>query len=892
MPELIILPLHTKNATLALVGGKGANLAKLARAGFPVPGGFLVTTEAYRNYVQANRLKSSIQNRLADLRPEDPAALRSASDQIRAWFSEGTIPPELDAALKEVNASLKGLPVAVRSSATAEDLPDMSFAGQQDTFLNVIGEEALLKSVVDCWSSLWTARSIGYRARNRIPHQEVALSVVIQEMVPAEASGVLFTANPLTGLRTETVIDATFGLGEALVSGQVEPDHYVVDTVNHQILSKTLGAKAIAVRGGAGGGTIMEETGAAGLQALPDEQILALADLGGQVAGLYQFPQDIEWAWADGCLYLLQSRQITSLFPVPQGIGPESLRVMFSFASVQGILEPFTPLGQDTIRLIFAGGASLIGFGVTHKTQGVIKIAGERLWGDATAVFRHPIGHRLAPKIFSMIDPCILPALDKISDDVRLGAGTGRLCLSTLVRIARFVLPMFIRVLRCGLSPEGQAVRIHRESDREIANLQAKSETPQGELPTLDQSIALYRQIYNAFPYAVPRIVSGLVAGLVPFFILRKIANQLTGSGDLALELTRGLPNNVTTKMDLILWETAQSIHADTSACQHMQNSTAEELADEYLNDKLPPIAQRAVADFLQRYGMRGLGEIDIGRLRWREEPTYIMGILRSYLQIDEQSLAPDVLFARAEMEAETASAELETAARKTFGGALKAKIIRAAARRVRALAGLRESPKFHIVRMMGIIRQSLLQTGQALVEAGVMEYPDDLFYLYLDELDALARDEARDWKALVTERRATYRREMLRVQIPRLLLSDGRVFFEGLTSPVGEEGILKGSPVSPGVVEGRVKVVLDPQHADLIPGEILVCPATDPAWTPLFLASSGLVMEVGGMMTHGAIVAREYGIPAVVGVHQATTRLKTGQYIIVNGSTGEIVLK
>jgi len=286
------------------------------------------------------------------------------------------------------------------------------------------------------------------------------------------------------------------------------------------------------------------------------------------------------------------------------------------------------------------------------------------------------------------------------------------------------------------------------------------------------------------------------------------------------------------------------------------------------------------------------VGEIDIGRPRWNEDPTHIMGVLQSYLQIEDETLAPDAVFQRGEKEAEGAIAELEAIARGTFGGWLKTKIIRGAARRVRALAGLRESPKFHIVGMMWVIRHALLEYGRELVDAGTQERPDDLFFLYLSELEAFAQGEQRDWKNLVSARRASYSREMSRVQIPRLLLSDGRAFYEGLTSGESDSSILKGSPVSPGVVEGLVRVVLDPQKANLVPREILVCQGTDPAWTPLFLAAGGLVMEVGGMMTHGAIVAREYGIPAVVGVHQATTVLQTGQRIQVNGSTGEIHLQ
>jgi pyruvate,water dikinase len=279
------------------------------------------------------------------------------------------MPPMLADAIRHAYAAIGCPLVAVRSSATTEDLPEASFAGQQDTFLNVVGNEALLKAVVRCWSSLWTARAIGYRTRNQIEHQGAALAVVVQEMVAAETAGVLFTANPLTGKRTETAVDATLGLGEALVSGQVEPDHYVVDPTGGRILSKTLGAKAVAIRGKPGGGTVTLSEDAASRQALPDGAIIELSAMGQRVARLFGVPQDIEWAWAGEKLFLLQSRPITSLFPLPDEMAPEPLQVLFSFGAVQGMLDPITPLGRDVFLTGAANLAKLIGQNETLVKQ-------------------------------------------------------------------------------------------------------------------------------------------------------------------------------------------------------------------------------------------------------------------------------------------------------------------------------------------------------------------------------------------------------------------------------------------------------------------------------------------------------------------------------------------
>ncbi len=384
-------------------------------------------------------------------------------------------------------------------------------------------------------------------------------------------------------------------------------------------------------------------------------------------------------------------------------------------------------------------------------------------------------------------------------------------------------------------------------------------------------------------------IIPAALAGLLQMVLLTRFSKRLTGSEDLALQLTRGMPNNVTTEMDLILWETAKTIRTDKVSFEYLSTRTPETLAEEYLSGSLPETAQQALGSFLDRYGVRGLGEIDIGRRRWRENPTQVIQTLQSYLKIDDPDRAPDVVFERGAQEAERALADLEAAARKTFGGRIKARLIRASARRLRALAGLRESPKFFIIQMMGIIRSEMLAAGRRLVEEGRLNQPDDLFYLSLDELDAFAAGVEFDWQTAIYQHRQNYQRELRRKQIPRLLVSDGRAFYGGMGTADPDSDQWTGSPVSPGMVEGNVRVVFDPHQASLEPGEILVCPGTDPAWTPLFLAAGGLVMETGGMMTHGAIVAREYGIPAVVGINRATEFLKTGDRIRVDGSNGLI---
>jgi len=886
-------------ADLLLAGGKGANLGAMIQAGLPVPSGFCVTTAGYQQFAAANRIEAEIQSLVAGIRTDDLAELEATSSAIQRLFETGTLPDDIAG---EIRASYRALPVsatagnpagkpavAVRSSATAEDLPDLSFAGQQDTYLNIVGEDALLRAVVRCWASLWTARAIGYRARNHIDQSEVALAVVVQHMVASESSGVLFTANPLTGRRAETVIDATLGLGEALVSGMVEPDHYVVEDgegAEPVILSRTLGSKALSVRGLEDGGTQVLDENAASLQALPDAQILELARLGRAAERYFGTPQDMEWAWAGGRLYVLQSRAITSLYPLPQPTADHRLEMLFCFGSWQGMMNPISAMGQDTFTGLVAGLGRAFGSRTTLVDQRALLTAGDRLYVNLTDLIRFPAGRTIARIFISAIDPVSAVILEQLLTDPHFAPQDGKISFSRRLKLLRVVAILVKGALSFLLFPTRERERLQQVINRVIEETRARCRQAGSfnELVSAVQEVPI-REPQILLPYLLP----GIMSGQAPLQILLRLAEAVPGGPVLALELTRGLPHNVTTEMDLKLWSASRVILADPPSASRFQTSDPQELAGAYLAGQLPPVAQQAVSAFMESYGMRGVGEIDIFVPRWKEDPLHIFQVLASYLAIDSAD-SPEVVFQKGAQKADQAGKDLVAAFRRTPMGWIKARLVGFLANRTRELAGLRETPKFTIIRLLGEVRDALLPAGQQLADQGVLAEPDDIFFLHLWELEKLAAGSLPNALEIVEQRRKSYQREMNRRRVPRMMLSDGTSFYDG---PVGsaqpDDSSLTGAPVSAGVVEGVVRVILDPHGARLLPGEILVCPATDPAWTPLFLAAGGLVMEIGGMVTHGSVVAREYGIPAVVGVSQATTRLKTGQRVRVDGSQGRI---
>ncbi len=904
----LVVALDDEQVDLAEVGGKGLNLVRTTRAGLPVPPGFVVTTAAYLQHVQANGLTDGIAAVLARLPlgspgVDDPEALEIASRRIRSSITKSPVPQEVCDAVLQRAGELPG-PVAVRSSATAEDLPDLSFAGQQDTFLNVIGADDVLARVVDCWASLWAARAIGYRRRAGISHDDVALAVVVQELVPADASGVLFTADPLTGVRDRTVIDATLGLGEALVSGQVDPDHYEIETSTHRILAATAGAKAVRTTARADGGVELVPAVAGEGLALTPSRVHELVALGQRVQDEYGSPQDLEWAIADGRLWLLQARSITSLFDIPKAIGTRAqlvsspdLEVWFSFGAFQGVLAPFTPIGRDAIGVLAAGGAGMLGQELDPADVGFIGEGGERLWVRLDGLLRNPLGRRLVPVMLGIGEPGSQAIVREVLSDPRLAPRPPQ--VRTALRLARLMGRVVPGVVVTMVSPrrgrrlfEARAARLVTGARHLVE--QAKPDTPCGSVETrldaqLTRQVGVARaSLSPCMRVLLPTFAPVMMPSMLMLGALTRLVNRCGGPGDqqLPLELLRGLAGNVTTDMDLALWQVAQDVRG-TAAEADVRAGTPAQACQVFLDGRWPEPAAGALRGFLHRYGMRGVGEIDLGRTRWRDDPTDVVTTLRAYLNIDPAN-APDVVYRQAVQAAETAAQRLIGLA-----GPLRAPAARFATSRIRSLLGARETPKFTIVSVLGLVREGLLECGRSLVEEGVLERAEDVMMLRLAELargGELARSEDRSgWAGLVVARKAAQEREARRRLVPRVILGDGRTYYHASGTPT--EGAVVGSPVSPGSVEGRVRVVLDPVHSGLQPGEILVCPGTDPAWTPLFLTAGGLVCEVGGMMTHGSVVAREYGIPAVVGVPDATSRLPTGTRVRLDGSAGTIEL-
>ncbi|MFB9677275.1 rifamycin-inactivating phosphotransferase [Streptosporangium vulgare] len=853
------------STSIADVGGKGAHLGELSRIdGIRVPDGFCVTTDVFQRVVAEAPSIGAQLDLLSHVEPDDHAAIRALSADIRRAVEGLTVPDDLAVAIGESLARLgERAAYAVRSSATAEDLPTASFAGQQDSYLNITGLPEILRHVRKCWASLFTERAITYRSRNGFDHRRVRMAVVVQRMVFPDAAGILFTADPVTSNRKIATVEAGWGLGEALVSGLVAGDVYTVR--DDQVLTTAVATKSRSVQASPGGGTrdAPVEPPRQTRPALTDEQVVRLVRLGRRVEAHFGRPQDIEWCLAGDDFHLVQSRAITTLFPVPE-TGDEENHVYVSVGHQQMMTDAMKPLGLSLWQL---------------TTPRPMHEAGGRLFVDVAPILATPAGRANLIGTLGKSDPLIRDALQTILD-----RGD------------------FVRSLPdddSAAAPAGDppapieadpavVTQLIRESQASVATLRSEIQALSG-TALLDFVLAdiaeLKRTLFS------PRSHQAIMAGMEAAWWLNDHLEAWLGEKNAADALTQSVPHNVTSEMGLALLDVADTIrpHADVVTFLHRVADEGRE-GDGFL-DELAGLdggreARDAIRGYLDEYGMRCAGEIDITRTRWSERPATLVPAILGNIKNFEPG-AGERRFEQGRLESRRKEGELLTRLRALPDGERKAEETKRMIDRVRAFAGYREYPKYGMVSRYFVYKQALLREADRLVRSGTLREREDVFFLRFEELREVMRTGEVD-AGLVLERREAFRSYEV-LTPPRILTSDG----EAVTGRYRREdvppGALIGLPVSAGTVEGRARVVTDMARADLEAGDILVTAYTDPSWTPLFVTVAGLVTEVGGLMTHGAVIAREYGLPAVVGVERATRLIRDGQRIRVHGTGGYV---
>jgi phosphoenolpyruvate synthase/pyruvate phosphate dikinase len=845
---------------VAVVGGKGAHLGELSRIeGIRVPAGFCVTTDAFRRIMAEAPTIDDRLDRLSRLNPDDRETIRTLSAEIRRTLEGIAIPDDLAAAITRSLARLgEQAAYAVRSSATAEDLPTASFAGQQDTYLNVVGPAAILQHVSRCWASLFTERAVTYRLRNGFDHRNVHMAVVVQQMVFPEAAGVLFTADPVTSNRKVASVEATFGLGEALVSGLVNADMYKVR--DGEVVAKAVATKQRAIHASPAGGTQEEAIDPERQEqpALTDAQVVRLAQLGRRIEAHFGHPQDIEWCLVDDGFQIVQSRPITTLFPIPAA-GDQENHVYVSVGHQQMMTDPMKPLGLSLWQL---------------TTPRPMYEAGGRLFVDVALGLASPASRAGLLEVLGKSDPLIGDALQSI-----LERGD--------------FIPSLPDQGPGGASAGGAQAPIETDpaivtdligrNQESIAALQRDIRTKSGSA-LFDFILADIQELKRIL--FDPRSHQVFMGAMEATSWLNEQLQAWLGEKNAADTLTQSVPHNVTSEMGLALLDVADVIRPHSEVVAFLQHVEDEGFLDELAKLAGGREARNAIRAFLDMYGMRCVGEIDITRPRWSERPTTLVPVILGNIKNFEPG-AGEQRFEQGRQEAWTKEQELLERLRALPDGEQKAEEAKRMIDRVRTFIGYREYPKYGMVSRYFVYKQALLEEAGRLVQAHVLREKEDIFYLTFQELHDVVRTNHVD-DQLISQRKDAFRSYQA-LTPPRVLTSDGEVIAGAYRRDDVPAGALVGLPVSAGIIEGRARVIHDMAEADLEAGDILVTAYTDPSWSPLFVAITGLVTEVGGLMTHGAVIAREYGLPAVVGVEQATRLIRNGQRIRVDGTDGYV---
>jgi pyruvate,water dikinase len=845
---------------VAAVGGKGAHLGELSRIeGIRMPPGFCVTTDAFRRILAAAPSIDAHLDRLSCLNPDDREAIRVISAGIRRTLEEIAIPADVTAAIARALARLgEHAAYAVRSSATAEDMPTASFAGQQDTYLNVVGPAAILEHISRCWASLFTERAVTYRLRNGLDHTTVHMAVVVQQMVFPQAAGILFTADPVTSNRKVSSVEASFGLGEALVSGLVNGDTYKVR--DGEIVAEAVGNKQIAIHALPEGGTEEQAIDRAQQEqpALTDEQVVELVQLGRRIEAHFGRPQDIEWCLVADGFQIVQSRPITTLFPIPEA-GDAENHVYVSVGHQQMMTDPMKPLGISVWQLT----------ALPRMYE-----AGGRLFVDVIQRLASPTTRVGLLEVMGRGEPLIGDALQTLLErddfipslpDAGPGGGPPRDAPAPIETDPAIVTEL---VERSQASNAALAHDIRSKSGSALLDF------------ILTDIQELKRILFD------PRSHQVFMGAMDASGWLNDTLQEWLGEKNAADALTLSVPHNVTSEMGLALLDVADVIRPYPEVVAFLQAVEDEDFPDELANLAGGPEAREAIEAFLDTYGMRCVGEIDITRPRWSERPSTLLPVILGNIKNFDPGDG-ERRFEQGCREAWEKEQELLARLRALPDGEKKAEETKRMIDRVRTFIGYREYPKYFIVSRHFSYKQALLDEAERLVQAHVLRDKEDIFYLTFQELQDVVRAHHVD-DQLIAQRKDAFRSYQT-LTPPRVLTSDGEVIAGTYRREDVPGCALVGLPVSSGTIEGRARVILDIAAAEFEPGDILVTTYTDPSWTPVFVSITGLVTEVGGLMTHGAVIAREYGLPAVVGVEQATRLIRDGQRIRVHGTDGYV---
>ena len=820
------------DADLPLVGGKGLNLGKLTTAGFLVPPGFCVTTDAYRTTVETGDTRSS--------------------EAVQAV----TLPESLQSEILTAYNQLSADRVAVRSSATAEDLPDASFAGQQDTFLNVSGASELLEKIQWCWASLWSDRAVAYRREHGIEEAQLRMAVVVQAMIDAEVSGVMFTRSP-TG-SDELVIESNWGLGESVVSGEVTPDHFTVSRETGELIRETVVTKRkMAVRNGMQAVPIGQRE----IPSLQRGRIAELSKIGMQVEAFYGAPQDIEWARADEQFHLLQARPITTLTDAAE---IEQLRrqeietlqkkadeggTVWSRYNLSEVLPAPLPMTWAIMREFMSGRG---GFGLTCRElgflpsrrfdeEGVLDLICGRLYFNLSRevefnfhgfLFEHDF-QQLKRDPHKAIYPQPTPNIKRsnalfwlkfpyyIVKAITAELKHGKICKDLDSILSKKIFPTFEEYIQTQ-----KQISLEELSDEQV--IDKFHEWHEKTLNEFAQD-ALKATVFAHFSYQQLEVA------------LQKCFGEVEAK-DLARLLITGLEGDLTLDANLQMWEIAQG--------------------------------ELTLEDFLEKHGHRSVGEFELAQPRWSEDPSYVEQIIASFRSNPDANPTKHLQV----QEANRAKAKSRLARLPAGKAAAFRKKIDRALDLTQRYMPFRETAKFYLMLGYQLIRKALLELDRR------YQLDGDIFYLVPEELDRLIQGE--DLRLMIAERKTT-RARLLKIELPDVVYSDilNRI---GEPQAIEAKDEIQGLGVSVGVATGEAYVLRDAADAQIAgKNYILVCPSTDPGWTPLFLHAAALVVEYGGMLSHGAVIAREYGIPAVVNVIAATQRIQSGMHLRVDGARG-----